>query len=130
MMNSISNSISITDSTSNWNSMCVWIHAPKVLLHGFVWKVSFDFHSKIEMKIEKIVNFGLCTNIEFWILTPTPNDAHKRFDWKTKFEIIDFWFSLFILKRFFTHVEKRYLIFVFKKKLYTGFLMIFQNIKY
>lgn len=34
-----------------------------------VWKVSFDFQFKTEIKIEKIVNFGFCLNIEFWILT-------------------------------------------------------------
>ena len=30
-----------------------------------VWKVSFDFYFKIKMKIEKIVNFDFCLNIEF-----------------------------------------------------------------
>ena len=30
-----------------------------------VWKVSFDFQFKIEMKIEKVVNLDLCPNIEF-----------------------------------------------------------------
>ena len=33
-----------------------------------VWKVSFDFQFKIEMKIEKVVNFYFLPNIEFWIL--------------------------------------------------------------
>ena len=30
-----------------------------------VWKVSFDIQFKIEMKIEKNVNFDFCPNIEF-----------------------------------------------------------------
>ena len=30
-----------------------------------VWKVSFDFQFKIEMKIEKIVICDFCPNIEF-----------------------------------------------------------------
>ena len=30
-----------------------------------VWKVSLDFQFKIEMKIEKIVNFNFFPNIEF-----------------------------------------------------------------
>ena len=30
-----------------------------------VWKLSFDFQFKIEMKIEKIVNFDFFPNIEF-----------------------------------------------------------------
>ena len=32
-----------------------------------IWKASFDFQFKIEMKIEKIVTFDFCRNIEFWI---------------------------------------------------------------
>ena len=30
-----------------------------------VWKVSFDFQFKIEMKIEKNVNFDFCLDIKF-----------------------------------------------------------------
>ena len=50
-----------------------------------VWNVSLHFDFKIEMKIEKIVNFGFCTKIEFRILTPKPNVPYKLFDWKTNF---------------------------------------------
>ena len=50
-----------------------------------VWNVSIHFHFKIEMKIEKIVNFGFYTKIEFRILTPKPNAPYKLFDWKTNF---------------------------------------------
>ena len=35
-----------------------------------VWKVSFDFQLKIEMKIEKIVNFDFFLNIEFCNFIP------------------------------------------------------------
>ena len=35
------------------------------LLKMRVWKVSFDFQFKIEMKIEKIVNFDFVPIIEF-----------------------------------------------------------------
>ena len=38
-----------------------------------VWKVSFDFQFKIEIKTEKIVNFDFCLNIEFSILTRKSN---------------------------------------------------------
>ena len=30
-----------------------------------LWKVSFDIQFEIKMKIEKIVNFDFCPNIEF-----------------------------------------------------------------
>ena len=30
-----------------------------------VWKLSFDFQFKTEMKTEKIVNFDFCPNIKF-----------------------------------------------------------------
>ena len=51
------------------------------------WEVSFDFQFKIEMKIEKNVNFDFCLDIEFWILTPKPNVRLQFLDWKTNFEI-------------------------------------------
>ena len=38
-----------------------------------VWKVSFDFQFKIEIKNKKFVNFDFCLNIEFCILTPKTN---------------------------------------------------------
>ena len=38
-----------------------------------VWKVSFDFQFKSKMKIEKIANFGFCSNIDFRILKLKPN---------------------------------------------------------
>ena len=38
-----------------------------------VWELSFDFQFKIEMKIEKIVNFDFVPNIEFWISLPKYN---------------------------------------------------------
>ena len=31
----------------------------------YVWEVPFDFQFKIEVKIEKNVNFDFCLNIEF-----------------------------------------------------------------
>ena len=62
-----------------------------------VWKLSFDFQFKIEMKIEKIVNFDffLILNFEFY---------HQKqmfgynFRLENKFEISNFHFSIFILK--------------------------------
>ena len=55
-----------------------------------VWKVSFDFQFKIEIKNEKFVNFDFCLNIEFWILTPKPNIQYQFLDWETSFEFINF----------------------------------------
>ena len=55
-----------------------------------VRKVSFDFLFKIKMKIEKIVNFDFCLNIEFWILTKKSNFWYQFLDRQTKFEIIYF----------------------------------------
>ena len=55
-----------------------------------VWKVSFDFQFKIEMKIEKIVIFDFCSNIEFLILSPNGNAQLQFSDWKRNFQIIIF----------------------------------------
>ena len=69
-------------------------------VHGLmrVWEVSFDFQVKIEIKIDKNVNFDFCLNIEFLILTPKPNVRLQYLDWKANFEITYFYFSFFILK--------------------------------
>ena len=42
--------------------MALSVHGLSVMS---VWKVSFDFHFKIEMKIEKIVSFDFFSNVEF-----------------------------------------------------------------
>ena len=47
--------------------MALSVHGLSVMS---VWKVSFDFHFKIEMKIEKIVSFDFFSNVEFWMLSP------------------------------------------------------------
>ena len=39
----------------------------------YVWKVPFDFQFKIEMKIEKNINFDFCLNIEYRTLAPRRN---------------------------------------------------------
>ena len=70
-----------------------------------VWKVSFDFQFKIEIKIDKNVNFDFFVNIEFWILTPKPNVRLQFLDWKANFEITYFYFSFFIL-RWISHWQK------------------------
>ena len=69
-------------------------------VHGLmrVWEVSFHFQFKIEIKIDKNVNFDFCLNIEFWILTLKPNVRLQYLDWKANFEITYFYFSFFILK--------------------------------
>ena len=38
-----------------------------------VWKVSFGFQFKMKMKIEKIVHFNFCPNIDFRFLTSKRN---------------------------------------------------------
>ena len=43
--------------------MALSVHGLSVMR---VWKVSFDFHFKIEMKIEKIVSFNFF--FQYWIL--------------------------------------------------------------
>ena len=55
-----------------------------------VWNVSLHFHFKIEMKIEKIVNFGFCTKIEFRILTPKPNVPYNCLIGKQTFKLLIF----------------------------------------
>ena len=50
----------------------------------------FHFQFKIEMKIEKNVNFDFCLNIEFGNLTSKPNVRYQFLDWKTSFEFISF----------------------------------------
>ena len=52
-----------------------------------VWELSFDFQFKIEIKIDKNVNFDFCLNIEFGILTPKPNIALQFVGWKANSEI-------------------------------------------
>ena len=70
-----------------------------------VWKVSFDFQFKIEIKIDKNVNLDICLNIEFSILTLKLNARLKFLDWKANFEITYFHFSFFIL-RWILHGQK------------------------
>ena len=81
-------------------------------VHGLmrVWEVSFHFQFKIEIKIDKNVNFDFCLNIEFWILTLKPNVRLQYLDWKANFEITYFYFSFFYFKMNFAWVEKHYLI--------------------
>ena len=87
-----------------------------------VWKVFFDVQFKIERKIEKIVNSNFYPNMEFWFLAPKSNLPF--IDCNTNFEVINLKFSLFISKLFFTYVQKRYLVFVFKKNVDMRFLII------
>ena len=60
-----------------------------------VWKVSFDFHFKIEMKIEKMVNSGFSPNIKFSSLTPKLNVQYQFILLENKFW--NYWFLIFII---------------------------------
>ena len=60
-----------------------------------VWKVSFDFHFKIEMKIEKMVNSGFSPNIEFSSFTPKLNVQYQFILLENKFW--NYWFLIFII---------------------------------
>ena len=86
-----------------------------------VWKVFFDFQFKIEIKIEKTLNFDFCPNIECWILTPKPNVRLQFLDWKTNFEITNFYF-LFIFK-WILHEQKSIIYVIIVSKIeYVAFL--------